>query len=63
MTGPTLVVEGRHFDGLRPIFAMAFAQSLADEYEREVVVYEQTPGGPKLTRERVKPTWKPGDKL
>lgn len=60
---PELVIEGRHFPATRPQFGIAFAQRLADDYEREVVVFEQTPGGPKVTRDRVKPTWKPGEKL
>ena len=60
---PELIVEGRHFPLANPIYPLAFAQRLADEYERQVVVYEQTPGGGKVVRERCKPHWEPGQKL
>lgn len=63
MNTPELVVEGRHFPAKPSCYALAFAQHLADDTEREVVVFEQTPGGPKVTRDRVKPMWKPGAKL
>lgn len=53
---PELIVEGRRFPADHPHIPMAFAQHLADDYERDVVVYERVPGAAKVRREVVKPT-------
>jgi hypothetical protein len=58
-----LVVEGRRFPADRPVYPLTFAQHMADDYEREVVVYEQTPGGPRVRRDVVRPTRTPWKKL